>query len=306
MSHPLPTFTVVVPTYNRPRPLASCLGALAEVDYPRDRFQVIVVDDQGATTPKDVVDGFRDRLDVTLIVQPHGGPGVARNTGAAQARGEFLAFTDDDCTPAPDWLRRLAACCAAAPDHAIGGRVVNRLEGNAYSTASQALVDYLYAYFANRPGRFFTSNNLAVATARFRAIGGFHSGISLPAAEDREFCNRWVRLGHPLLYVPAAVIYHAHVLDFHRFCRQHFSYGRGAYYFRELMRQESDERVHLEPVSFYANLLRFPFARPRASRAVRVSLLLGVAQLANASGFFYEKARPCYRVGQPRLAERLA
>jgi glycosyltransferase involved in cell wall biosynthesis len=306
MSQLPPMFTVVIPTYDRPRQLANCLSAMAEIDYPRDRFQVIVVDDESPEAPEEVIDAFRDRLDLTLIVQPHGGPAIARNTGAARARGEFLAFTDDDCTPAPDWLWRFAARFADAPDHAIGGRVINRLPDNVYSTASQALVDYLYAYFSSRQGRFFTSNNLAVATARFRAIGGFHISIPLPAAEDREFCIRWVRHGQPLLYAHEAVIHHAHVLDFSRFWRQHFNYGRGAYYFRKLVRQESDERVRLEPLTFYSNLLLFPLARRKAPHAVWVSLLLGISQVANASGFFYEKARPCSKTGEPRMKERLA
>jgi len=69
---------------------------------------VIVVDDGSEMPLEAVVAAFHDQLDVTLLTEPHAGPATARNTGAVRAKGEFLAFTDDDCTPASDWLQTLA------------------------------------------------------------------------------------------------------------------------------------------------------------------------------------------------------
>lgn len=100
-------FSIVIPTYNRPERLAKCLGAIAKLDYPRDRFEVIVVDD-GSDTPLDlIVRPFQEQLSLTLIRQPNGGPAKARNTGVANAKGQFLTFTDDDCTPDSNWLTAL-------------------------------------------------------------------------------------------------------------------------------------------------------------------------------------------------------
>src|SRR5262245_37328532 len=94
-------FSIVVPTYQRPDQLTMCLQSLTFLDYPRSNFEVIVVDDGSEMPPETVVAAFHDRLDVTLLTQPHAGPAQARNTGAAHAKGAFLVFTDDDCTPAP-------------------------------------------------------------------------------------------------------------------------------------------------------------------------------------------------------------
>src|SRR5688572_17617375 len=108
-----PIFSIIIPTRNRSGHLAACLKSLARLDYPCDRFEVIVVDD-GSETPVDgVVAAIRERIDVSLATQAHAGPATARNRGAAGAKGEFLAFTDDDCAPASDWLQRLAARFAA-------------------------------------------------------------------------------------------------------------------------------------------------------------------------------------------------
>src|SRR3712207_1403127 len=99
MSDDLPFFSVIVPTYERPAQLAACLGALARLDCPAASFEVIVVDDGSAAAPGRRLDEFRDLLDVRLLTQANAGPAAARNRGASEARGSFLAFTDDDCAP---------------------------------------------------------------------------------------------------------------------------------------------------------------------------------------------------------------
>src|SRR5205085_898532 len=125
MSKELPRFSVVVPTYERHAQLAACIGALARLDYPRERFEVLIVDDGSARRPREVVEPFRDALDVKLLAQENKGPAAARNLGARHARGEFLAFTDDDCEPEREWLRAFALRFAQEPERVVGGRTVN-------------------------------------------------------------------------------------------------------------------------------------------------------------------------------------
>jgi GT2 family glycosyltransferase len=206
--------------------------------------------------------------------------------------------------PTADWLLRLSERLTAAPGHAVGGHTVNRLPRNTYSTASQMLIDYLYAYFRRRKGRFFTANNLAMETAMYRTLGGFDTDMPLAAAEDREFCDRWTDHGHPLTEAPEAVVEHAHTLDFRGFCRQHFNYGRGAYYYRRIVANRGKQSLRIEPLHFYSNLLLYPSTRESGLRWLQLSLLLVIAQAANASGFFFEKLRPCH-VPDLRLAQAL-
>ncbi|HEV2763340.1 MAG TPA: glycosyltransferase, partial [Pyrinomonadaceae bacterium] len=224
MTRPQPFFSVVVPTRARPAQLAACLDALARQEYPRERFEVVVVND-GGPEPSEVFERFAGRLDATLVTQKHAGPAAARNTGARRARAPFLAFTDDDCRPDPVWLKALEARLRDAPGAAVGGRTVNALPRNLFSTASQSLTEYLYEYFDAAEGRaaFFTSNNLALSSELFRAVGGFDESFPLAAGEDRELCDRWRARGHRLTYAPDAVVRHAHALTLRSFCRQHFN-----------------------------------------------------------------------------------
>jgi GT2 family glycosyltransferase len=289
---PLPSFSIVVPTYRRPERLASCLRALAELDYPRDRFEVIVVDDGSGAPPTPRAAEVPSSLDVTVITQAHAGPATARNTGAARARGDHLAFTDDDCMPEAGWLRALAARAAPAADQMLGGRTVNALANNSYSSATQLLLDYLYEWHAEHGGAaFFPSNNLAVPTALFRARGGFDVGFPLAAGEDREFCHRWARAGGRLVYAPDAVVRHGHHLTLASFWRQHVNYGRGALRFHRLRARSDGGRGARTPLSFYLGLVAYPMVRGRGDRRLTLTALLSLAQIATAAGYWRERLR---------------
>jgi cellulose synthase/poly-beta-1,6-N-acetylglucosamine synthase-like glycosyltransferase len=286
-----PYISIVIPTYNRPTVLASCLRAIAGLAYPRDRFEVIVVDDGGSAPLEQILAPYRE-LSLKLIHQANSGPAAARNRGAREATGELLVFTDDDCAPAPDWLARFAERHALAPGCAIGGETENALEQNIYATASQLLVSYLLAYFgiAGR-ARFFPSSNLAFPTERFRDVGGFDVSFPLAAGEDRELCDRWQHRGYRMIYAPEAVVYHSHRLTAKTFLRQHFRYGCGAFYYHLRRARQRQQQMKVEPPAFYIKMLTYPFGKVPFWKAMRVAPLLVAAQAVNAVGFFWERAR---------------
>ena len=283
----LPSFSVVIPTYRRPERLAACLRSLAALDYPHDRFEVIVVDDgSGETLATPSLS-----IELTVLAAAHAGPAAARNLGAARARGDYIAFTDDDCVAETDWLRGLAACLAEAPDHAVGGRTLNALPENPYSSATQLLLDFLYEWSASSGrGAFFASNNLAVPTGLFRARGGFDTGFPLAAGEDREFCDRWARLGGRLTYAPGAVIRHGHPLTLRGYWRQHMNYGRGARRVHQLRAAAAGHEAGT-PLAFYLSLVTYPLTRAAGLRRLSLSALLALAQIATAAGYWREGLR---------------
>jgi GT2 family glycosyltransferase len=291
MGQEQPFFSIVIPTYSRPERLATCLESITNLDYPRDRFEVVVVDDGSEPPLENVVLPFQNKLNLTLIRQANSGPATARNTGATQARGKYLAFTDDDCAPLPEWLQALEAHFATTPNCAIGGRTLNALPDNLFSTASQLLIDYLYDYYNADPkqARFFASNNFALPADYFRKIGSFDTSFPLAAGEDRELCDRLLYNGYPLIFVPEAQIYHAHQLTLRRFWRQHFNYGRGAFHFHRVRSQRNQEPIKVEPLSFYTNLLTYPFLQKSRHSGILLVALFFVSQVANITGFFGER-----------------
>lgn len=292
MSETLPRISVVVPSYNRPEPLRQCLEALAALDYPADQYEVVVVDDGGHPPLDGLVGGFRGRLRVRLLRQDNAGPGAARNTGAAAAHGEYLAFTDDDCRPESGWLRAFAARLEIRPDALLGGCTLNGLPDNIYSEASQALQGWFYDYCENRasPLRFFASNNLCLPAALFHGLGGFDTATLRYASEDRELCGRWVAAGRVLDYVPEARVRHHHDLDALGFWRQHFAYGRGAYRLRLARQRRGLPPLPGDPSWMRASLADYPFKEAGRRRGLALSVLAFATHGANLLGYCFERA----------------
>ncbi len=286
-------FSIIIPAHDRPGQLAACVTALAELDYPRDRFEVIIVDD-GSSQPVDsAISLFCDRICIRVYRQGNAGPGPARNAGALQAGGRVLAFTDDDCTPRTDWLKTLAARYASTPDPAIvGGSIVNALEDNPYATASQFTVSVGYAFHNSDPehARFFTTSNLAVPADRFRELGGFDESFGTTASEDRELCGRWQHRGYRMIYAPEVVVNHAHPLTLSTFFRQHLNYGRGAVRLQQA-RARQEWQVYAPDPNYYRDLLRGPFNTFPFRQAVGISALIFASQAAAGAGMLLEWLR---------------
>lgn len=281
--------SIVVPTHGRPEHLRACLKWVARLEFPRSDFEVVVVDDGSPEAMDSVVGPFGKRLNLTLVRKDNGGPASARNLGAEAARGCYLAFLDDDCRPAKKWLRTIAQSLSRHPQDMVGGHTVNRLSRNPYSTASQFLVDIVYKHFnsAESPNGFFTSNNLALNAELFRHVGGFDSRFALAAAEDREFCERWLALGYRLRYVPESVIYHLHRLNFGSFMKQHLNYGRGASLYHAIRSQRGHRSLKVD-LEFHGQLikhLRVPVPGGSFGQQSRVAAALVLSQLSYIAGY---------------------
>ena len=287
-------FSIIVPTFRRPRRLQECLEALVGLDFPPDRYEIVVVDDGGDTDLTPIIHELQRGPEIRLIRQQNAGPAAARNGGAKAARGEMLAFTDDDCRPDPQWLRTFSRHTEAANHGAmLGGHTVNVLTGNIYASASQRLIDYLYTYYnAGATGKsFFTSNNMAVRRDLFFELGGFSTAYRRAAGEDRDLCDKWQRAGYSLQYIPEAVVYHAHDMDVRDFLRQHFNYGRAAYHYHKSRREHHNEGNTPEPARFYIDLIRFPVKQDGGPRSWMESGLMAVSQVANAAGYYWDMWR---------------
>ena len=276
---------IVVATYNRPQHLRDCLAALAQLEG--GPYRVVVVDDGSPQSMAPICAAAGPH--VTMIRQVNAGPAAARNRGVREAGdAEIILFTDDDCRPSPDWAAKLIVAHGGKDDRLVGGCVVNGLERNAFSGASQAILTYSYGQFADFSERlsFFTTNNLCVARARFLDLGGFDERYGF-ASEDRDFSFRWKRAGGHLVYQPQAIVSHLHRLGFSGFLRQHYAYGRGARRFHERVAQSGDAGVKLGRAGFYAGLLLHPLKRPSPHAALRTGLI-GIAHAALAAGYLRE------------------
>ena len=271
--------SVIVPTFQRPERLAACLDALRDQDAGAVAYEVVVVDDGSAPPVDDALcEQVGNARAIRLLRQDNAGPAAARNHGARAARGTVLAFTDDDCRPAPGWLAAMVEASETAPDALLGGRTVNGEAGNVYAAASQDLISYLAA----EDHQYFASNNIACRKDAFEAMGGFAHGFPLAGGEDRDLGLRWGASGRPLVAVPDALVSHHHALSARGFWRQHANYGRGARHMRAL--GEAGGGHAFAALGWYAALVSWP-VRTRQAQGWRRAGLLAAAQLATAWGF---------------------
>ena len=191
-----PLFSVIVPTCHRNDLLAKCLDCLAPgvQTLSAEQYEVIVSDDGSLATACEMI---RDRYPwVKWVAGLRKGPAANRNNGAKYACGEWLAFTDDDCLPDPNWLSSFAA--------ATSGSAL-ALEG-AIHPLSDCDLD-LAECPINLTGGNFWSANIAVQRSLFEKIGGFNPNYPLAAHEDQDLHLRLSPLT-AISFVPEAYVYH--------------------------------------------------------------------------------------------------
>jgi glycosyltransferase involved in cell wall biosynthesis len=290
-------FTIVIPSRNRPSRLRTCLEAIARLDYPHQEFEVVVVDDGSAPPLEDAVmrEPLPGPVPVRFLRQGHSGPAIARNLGVSVAVGEWLAFIDDDCVAQRGWLKAIDEAARAHPGSLLGGSIRNGCPDNIYAAANQHLLETVTGWLVatHNSLRFFTTNNMAVNAREFERVDGFNKVFPIAAAEDREFCARWLAAGGTLCRVPSARVDHYHPQSLTVFTAMHFRYGRGAAFLHRSLRSS--------PVkTFSSGLHAHVFGHlwsggDPVARKLAISGLLFLAQIVTAAGFAVERLFPTER-----------
>jgi GT2 family glycosyltransferase len=290
---PDPAVSVVIATHGRPQQLLDCLQSLRKQTLSDDTFEVVVVDDY-SPVPLALADVGGGPAMHLIRTPQQSGPGAARNAGATVARGKLLAFTDDDCLPAADWLERILETHRADPQVMLGGKLYNAVPEYAGAEASQVISDIVYAWYNVDPqnARFFSTNNMAVPREDFVELGGFDESFR-GASEDRDLCDRWRASGRRMRLAPQALVGHAHRLTLRKFLRQHFAYGKGAALFHRRRGERGSGRM-VDEMPFHRALPRLMWNRlkhEKPGKALMLATMIGLWQAANAAGYFWQKTR---------------
>src|SRR4030095_14895310 len=112
--------SVIIPTYNRKNDIKDCLDALERQTF--SDFDVIVVDGGSKDGTNELLKGRKGRFNLSCYIERKKGAGAARNTGVMKTDSRFIAFTDDDCLPEPDWLASLVGGIAKGERLRSAGR----------------------------------------------------------------------------------------------------------------------------------------------------------------------------------------
>jgi len=217
--------TVIIPCYERADLTRALLRSLAASS---DEFKTILVDDGSPEALKPVADEFQDQLELAYIRQPVSrGPAAARNAGVRAAATSFVAFTDNDCTVDPLWVRSLTISITKASPLVVGvgGRVLAAGDDifSRYYTYHRILDPFLL------DGRYLylVTANCAFRRFALEAVGGFDESVRQAGGEDPGLCFKLLERGLRLDHCSQAVVWHRYRSSFADFARTFFRYGKG-------------------------------------------------------------------------------
>ncbi|MEM8514819.1 glycosyltransferase involved in cell wall biosynthesis/GT2 family glycosyltransferase [Massilia sp. MP_M2] len=207
--------SIIINTYNRAKQLQDCLRGLWNLDYPE--FEVIVVNGPSTDNTKEVCSRFSESI--TYVECSERNLSISRNIGLANARGEIVAFIDDDAVVDTNWLKNIVAGYSSDEIYGVGGftidhtgkkyqattTICDRL-GEAYSVPSGVSTE---VYQFSGTG-FFVSllgTNSSFRLSAMKKIGGFDETFAY-FLDETDVCARLVDLGGKIIYTPEAIIYH--------------------------------------------------------------------------------------------------
>jgi len=186
----------VVSFHNEARYLRRCLLSLLDQTYPKDRYEIILVNDGSQDASQETISDLLDaeRARVSLLVQSDRGPAAGRNLGVAHAKGAIVAFTDPDCVADKDWLVQHVESYVS---NEIGG-----VEGRVETDWSELL----YPIRVSPAGFRYVTCNMSYRLDALKEVGSFDEDFRWK--EDDELAYRVIEAGWRLVSATNAVVYH--------------------------------------------------------------------------------------------------
>jgi cellulose synthase/poly-beta-1,6-N-acetylglucosamine synthase-like glycosyltransferase len=225
-----PFVSIVVGIRNEEKFIEECIKSLLNLDYPRNSYEIIIVDGMSTDKTQDIV----KKYPVNLLLNEQKNVAAARNLGVKSARGELVAFTDGDCKVDPHWLKTLVCEMQSAPDEVVcvGGPnlifdtdpVFGRVVGYAQESflgsggSAQSKNSIKKHYVGSLPNCNAMYKKTAVQDA-----GGFDERFIV--GQDCDLNYRIGKKGNKFLYIPEAQVLHHRRGTLKSFSIRMFKYG---------------------------------------------------------------------------------
>jgi glycosyltransferase involved in cell wall biosynthesis len=218
--------TVVIPVWNDCVSLRRCLDCLEKQTYPREDFEVIVVDNGSTVEMGPIKTEFGA---VRWLREDTPGSYAARNLGLQHASGAIIALTDSDCLPTPRWLENAAFALKGSNATILGGRIEFPAPQNGKLNVYEALEEATTLMTDHRRvieemGVGFTANIVTYASV-FGRVGCFNP--ELKSSGDFEWIERAKKKGEVVQYVDSVVVRHPRRSSFEAICQRRKRVGGG-------------------------------------------------------------------------------
>ncbi len=283
--------SVIIPAYNSEKTIAQTLNTLKNQNFPKNKYEIIVVDD--GSTDKTVK--ISKQFGVKLFTNPHRGPAWQRNFGAKKAKGEIILFIDSDCVPSRNWLKEMTKPFNNKDIIGVSGtyrtlnknKIIARFEGYEIEKRHKRMAQQKYIDFIGSYSAAYRKNI-------FLKFKGFDTSFPIASGEDPELSFRIAKAGYKMVFNPKAFVYHPHVDSLCGYLKQKFfrSYWRVLMYKKhpdKMIQRDSYTGMEI-PISaaslslFFLSILLIPFF----SQAILISFAFLITLfIANSDSIFF-------------------
>lgn len=280
--------SVVIPTYNRRHSLSRCLEALENQSLSRDKFEVIIVNDGSSDDTKEFLSGYNSSSGLNLVIfnNENQGPAVSRNMAIKAAKGEFIAFTDDDCVPQERWLKDLLEEFPKNPKCAgVGGKIL-RLHDTVLSRYIDEITPLDHQTEENEINFLVTANAMYRRSVLLE-VDGFDTRFLWAGGEDPELSMRITNLGYYLKITGNALVKHDHRATLKSIYKTNYNYGKGMKMIEDMHGENHNIKVRIYRYSVSRIFNAFSMLLVRKGLSWKSRSLYFLADLCVLGGYHF-------------------
>lgn len=215
--------SIIIPTYNAEKTIAQTSEYLLKQNYPKNQYEIIVVDDESTDDTIEIVKKFKK---VKIFKQTHKGPASARNLGAKHSKGNIFLFTDQDCIPDKNWIKYMVEPFKNPEIVGVQGTyktlnkesLIARFAGYEIEQRHERMKKQKYIDFIGTFSAAYRKNI-------FLKLGGFDTCFKTASGEDPELSFKISKAGYKMVFQPKAIVHHRHPDTLFKFLKQKFLHG---------------------------------------------------------------------------------
>ncbi len=237
-------FSIIIPVYNTSAYLERCISAVKSMDFPANEYEILAVDNNSTDGSLELLSKFEG---IRVLRENKQGSYAARNHAVRESKGEFLAFTDSDCMPLPNWLKSIeSALQDPSRQIVMGPRIADSIRRSVQLLAAYESKKDELVFESTSPDLYYGfTNNMGVRKSAYDRCGPFEER---PRGADTIFVRRVVNeFGcHAVCYNKQMLVRHAELDSISSYYNKMYTYGRSHQLYQRIIKTRpltSNERL---------------------------------------------------------------
>jgi len=212
--------SIVIPAYNSQKTIAQSIEYCLSQTYEACRLETFIVDDGSSDGTAEII----KKYPVKYIYQNNRGPAAARNAGWRGASGEIVCFTDSDCVPEKDWVKKMVEKYTSETIGAVGGSYDIR---NKESLLAECIHEEILQRHRQIPFEtdYLGSFNVSYRRKVLEEVGGFKSSFKNASGEDNDLSYRVRKAGYRLIFDESIKVGHYHQTKLFKYLKEQYRHG---------------------------------------------------------------------------------